>query len=64
MLGYQIKLSMPYPIIDSGFGEMKQLADFANLVKGFISHPRGFIGWRNGLLFFCVNDFFPDYQPD
>lgn len=55
---------MLHPIIDSGFGDMEQGADFGDLVQGFVGKTRRFVSGGNGLLFFNIADFFPDNLPD
>src|SRR5664279_266796 len=58
------KLSMPYPIVNSGFRYMEQGTDLGDLVQGLVSQARSVVSRRNWSLFFNRTDFFPDNLPD
>ncbi len=54
---------MPYPIINSGFGDMEKVTYFGNLIQRFVGKAGRFVGWLIVLWDLCLFDFFADHLP-
>ena len=54
---------MPYPIINSGFGDMEKATYFGNLIQGLVSKAGRFVNGWTWLWYFCLCNFFPDHLP-